>query len=136
MVGVFSGIKATRRQLLAGRALELELLAVSTSQLVLQRVEGQVARNGEGGDDLGGGDEGMGSRVAVIPLGEVPVVGGDDGVLDTLLHVLTLPLADARTASIAQHDATELGERIHLTISGGGGTNLFFGMSFILCVEK
>jgi len=134
LVGVFSGIKATRRQLLAGRALELELLAVSTSQLVLQRVEGQVARNGEGGDDLGGGDEGMGSRVAVIPLGEVPVVGGDDGVLDTLLHVLTLPLSDARTAGIAQHDATEFGEYIHLAISGGGGTNLIAYLLLLLCV--
>ena len=45
----------------------------------------------------------MGGWVGVVSAREVPVVGGDDCVLLSFLHVLSVPLPDARPARIGQH---------------------------------
>lgn len=76
--GILSRVIATRRKLVAGGILELEGLAISASEGVGQGVEGQVASESHGGDDVRGSDEGVGGRVGVVTASEVTVVGGDD----------------------------------------------------------
>ncbi len=75
-----TGVKALGWELIASRGLELDLLAISTHQSVLFGVEGQVARNGVGCDQLGGRDKCVGGWVAVIACSKVAVVGCNDGV--------------------------------------------------------
>lgn len=58
-------------------------------------VEGEGASVGEGGSELGRGDEGMGGGVAVLATDEVAIEGRDDGVLLAVFEVATLPLPDA-----------------------------------------
>ena len=48
----------------------------------------------------------MSLRVGVVPSSEVPVVAGDDGVLLSLLDVLSVPLTNARPTGIRQHQAS------------------------------
>lgn len=47
-------------------------------------------------------------RVGVISPGKVSIVAGDDGVLLSLLYVLSVPLSDAGTAGVGQHQPTYL----------------------------
>jgi hypothetical protein len=56
----------------------------------------------------------VGSRVGVVAAREVAVVGGNDRVLLALLDVLSVPLADARTARVGQDDASEVFEDLGL----------------------
>lgn len=60
----------------------------------------------------------MSGRVSVITSSEVTVVRVHDGVLLSLLHVFAVPLADARAASVGQHGASELSERLSLECNG------------------
>ena len=46
--------------------------------------------------------------VGVVPAGEVAVVAGDDGVSLSLLHILSVPLPDARATGIGQHQRPNL----------------------------
>ena len=46
------------------------------------------------------------------------------GVGLALLDVLPVPLANARTASVGENDATNIFESLDLTITFNGGTNL------------
>ena len=73
-------VKALGWQLIAFGRLQEDLLAVRAHQRVLLGVEAQVARDGEGRHQLGGGDKGVRCRVAVVAGRKVAVVGGDDGV--------------------------------------------------------
>ncbi len=68
--------------------LELEFGAIGGGELVGDWVESKVTGEDKGGDHLGGGHEAVGSGVTIVTTGEVTVVGGDDGVLLTLLLVL------------------------------------------------
>ena len=61
--------------------------------------------------------------VAVVALGEVPVVRGDDGVLLPLL-LRTVPLPDARTARVGEHRCAGLLERGRETVAGDRGAYL------------
>ena len=54
--------------------------------------------------------------VSIISSSEVPVVAGDDGVLLSLLDVLSAPLTNARTASIRQDQTTNVLQRLILYI--------------------
>ncbi|KAH3681124.1 hypothetical protein WICPIJ_007899 [Wickerhamomyces pijperi] len=56
---------------------------------------------------------------------EVSVVGGDNGVLVTLLDVLSVPLTDTWTTGVGQDNTTEFFEGLQLTVSGNGGSDLF-----------
>ena len=48
----------------------------------------------------------MSLRVGVVPSCEVPVVAGDDGVLLSLLDVLSVPLTNAWPTGISQHQTS------------------------------
>jgi len=124
LVGVTAGVVAASRKSIALRRREHELLAIGTNELVLERVEGELAGNGHGNDDIRRGNKSVGSRVAIVTTGEVAVVGRDNGVDLALLDVLTIPLADARTASVGQNDTTELLEGLELAVALNGGTDL------------
>lgn len=73
-------VKALARKLVPVGCVQLDLLAISTHQSVLLRVEGQVTSNGKGGDQLRGCHKGVCGRVAIVTRSKVAVVRGDDGV--------------------------------------------------------
>ena len=104
---LFTGIEAVGRQLLARSDGEADLLAGIVGERVVGRVEVEATGNGQGHHRLGRGDEGMRGRIAVVALREVPVVAGDDGVRNAVLHVLAVPLANAGPAGVGQHLGAE-----------------------------
>lgn len=57
----------------------------------------------------------MGGRVGVVTAGEVPVVGGDDGVLLSFLDVLTVPLTDAWATGVGQNCAAKSTQSLSLS---------------------
>mmetsp|Transcript_24095 Transcript_24095/g.75512 ORF Transcript_24095/g.75512 Transcript_24095/m.75512 type:complete len:373 (-) Transcript_24095:1175-2293(-) len=122
--GVHAGVEALLRELIAKGGVEHNLLAVGAHEGVLLGVEGEVARDGEGGHDLGGGDEAVRGRVAVVARGEVAVERGDDGVGGALGHVVAAPLADAGAARVGHHGAAGLLEDRELAVAGDGGADL------------
>ena len=67
----------------------------------------------------------MRGGIAVVALREVPVVTSDDGIRDAILHVLTIPLPDARTAGVGQHPGTEGLEVGQQPVAFDGGPDLF-----------
>ena len=67
-------VKALARKLVPIGCIQLDLLAISTHQSVLLRVEGQVTSNGKGGDQLRGCDKGVCGRVAIVTRSKVTVV--------------------------------------------------------------
>ena len=69
---------------------------------VCHGVEIQSPGQGEGHSHLRTGHEAVGGGVGVVTTGEVPVVARHDGVLLSLLHVLSVPLTDARTTSVSE----------------------------------
>lgn len=56
----------------------------------------------------------MGGWVGIITSNEVTVVGGDNSVLVSFLHILTVPLANAGSTSICQNCPTKLSEGLSL----------------------
>ena len=76
--GVLARIVSTRRELIARRVREFELLSIRACEGVCKRVEGEGTSECEGGDDVGRGDKGVCSGVSVVTASEVTVVGGDD----------------------------------------------------------
>eukprot|EP00053_Salpingoeca_punica_P020385 m.211399 g.211399 ORF g.211399 m.211399 type:complete len:843 (+) comp18318_c0_seq1:197-2725(+) len=124
LVRVHAAVKALGGQLCASRVGKLELLAVGAGQRVLLGVEVQAASSDKGGDELRGGDKGVRLRVAVVAAGEVAVVRGDDAVLDTLLHVLAIPLADAGAAGVGEHNTAKLVKGRGQAVALNGGADL------------
>jgi hypothetical protein len=124
LVGVLTSVVAARRELLAGGVGELELLAVGALERVRNGVEGEGSTEDHGGNEVRGSDEGVGSRVGVVATGEVTVVGGNDRVGGALGDVLAVPLTDAGSASVGEDDTADLLERLHLAVTGDGGTDL------------
>jgi hypothetical protein len=76
--GVNSRIIALWWQFGARRSREFKWLAIGTNKSIGEGIEGQVAREGKCGHDIGRGNKGVGSRVGVIPSGKVTVVRGYD----------------------------------------------------------
>ena len=76
--GVLSGVVTLGRELKAVGVVEIELLAVRASELVSEGVEAEVAGKRECSDNVGGGDEGVGSGVGIVATSEVAVVRSDD----------------------------------------------------------
>ena len=66
----------------------------------------------------------MGRGVAVVALGEVPVVAGDYGVGDPVVEVLTVPLADTGPISVGQHLGAQRLEVGQQAVSLDGGPDL------------
>ena len=75
---VLSGVVATRGEFVASGVVKLEGLAISAGEGVRERVESEVASESHGGDDFGGSDESVGSRVSIVTASEVTVVRGND----------------------------------------------------------
>lgn len=124
LVGVVTGVVATSGETITRGGLEEELVAILILELVGQGVEVQGTGDGESDDEVRGGDEGVSGRVAVVSPGEVTVVRRDDRVGLALLDVLTIPLTNARTASVGENHTTELLEGLELTIALNGSANL------------
>jgi len=126
LVGVTSGVVSTLGQIrtVSGRSKE-ELLSILALKGVGQRVEVQGTGNGEGSNQIGGGDKSVGSGVGVVAASEVAVVRRDDGIGLTFLDVLTVPLSNTGSASVGQDDTTELLEGGELTITLDSSTYLF-----------
>ena len=59
-------------------------------------------------------DKAVSGGVGVVTGSEVAVVRGDDRVLFALLHVLTIPLTDARSAGVGQNGSSELAQCLHV----------------------
>ncbi len=95
--------EAVPRQLLALGRSEPEGGAVGGFQRILDRIELEGPREGQGCHDLRTGQKRERRGAAVVPTGEVPVERADDGVGLVLPHVSPLPLADARAARVSQH---------------------------------
>lgn len=124
LVGVTTRVVALGGEALTSGGLELELLAILVLQSVREGVELEGTSNGHGNDKVGRGDESVGGRVGVVTASEVTVVGRDDRVGLTLLHVLTVPLPNARTAGVGENDTTELLQGLELTVTLDGSANL------------
>lgn len=124
LVGVTAGVVALSGETLAGGRLELELLAILVLQGIGERVELEGTGNSHGNNKVGGGDEGVSGGVGVVTASEVTVVGGDDGVGLALLDILTVPLSNARTASVGKDDTTVLLEGLQLTVTLDSSANL------------
>ncbi len=76
--GILTGVVSLRREFVPGGLGELEWLPSGILEGVGQGVEGQVTSKGHGGDDIGGGDEGVRGGVSVISASEVSVVRCND----------------------------------------------------------
>lgn len=124
LVGVTASIVAAAGKTVTGGSLELELLAVLVLEGVGEGVEVESTGNGHGDDQIGRRNERVGGGVGVVTASEVTVVRGDDRVGLTLLHVLAVPLTNARSAGVGEDDTAELLEGLELTITGDGGANL------------
>lgn len=124
LVSIVTGVVATLGKTLAGGRREHELVAVLVLELIGEGVEVKRASNGQGDDHVGRGDERVSGGVTVVSASEVSVEGRDDGVGSTLLDVLSVPLTDARTASVGHDNTAELLKGLELTIAGNGSANL------------
>ena len=124
LVGVTAGVVALRGETVTAGGGEEELVAVLVLHLVGEGVELEATSNAHGDDQVGRSDEGVGGGVGVVTAREVTVVGRDDGVGLTLLHVLTVPLTDAGTAGVGEDDTAELLQGLQLTITLDGGADL------------
>lgn len=111
---------------LTNRRSKEPFLTVSADELVLARVEGETTAEGKSSHDCRRADEGVGLLVTISTGNEVTIVGVEDGVLEARLgvNVSTLPLADARTASVGKNNTTDSTEDISDTVTLDGSTDL------------
>ncbi len=105
------------RQFFALRRLELEFLPVGALELLVDRIEAQLAGDRIGGHDFRTGQEGEGFVDAVVAAGEIPVEGADDRIRLALHAVGALPLADAGAAGVRQHRAAQLLEGLQESVA-------------------
>lgn len=124
LVGVTASIVAASGQAVTGGSLELELLAILALKGVGDGVEVESTSNGHGDDQVGRGNERVSGGVGVVTASEVTVVGRDDGVGLTLLHVLAVPLTNARPTGVGKDDTAVLLEGLELTVTLDGSANL------------
>lgn len=124
LVGLVTRVVAAARETFTRGSLEEEFLAVLVLEGVSERVELKGTGDGHGNDKVRRGDESVGGRVGVVTASEVTVVGRDDRVGFALLDVSTVPLANARTASVGENDTTEFLQSLQLAITLDGGTDL------------
>ena len=101
---------------------QADLFAGLVGQGVGLRVKVNSARKGQSNHGLGRRHEGQRGGIAVVALGEVAVVAGDDqvgGAFDAV-SVISLPLADARSAGIGKHDAADCFEWLEHAVALDG----------------
>lgn len=98
------------------RIFQEKFLSILALEFVGDRIEVKSTGDREGSDEFGAGDESMRRGVGVVSPREVTVVRGDDRVLVSFLDVLTIPLTDARPASVSQHGASEVSKSLRLNL--------------------
>jgi len=120
------GVLVALRKRTANRSLKKVLGAVRSLELVLARIESKAAAESKSSHDRRAADEGVGLLVAISTGNEVAVVGVEDGVLEAAggVNVLTLPLTDARTASIGKDNTTDAAEDVGNAVALDGRTDL------------
>jgi hypothetical protein len=124
LVSVLARVVASGRETVTSGRRKLELLAVLVLQGIGKGVEVEGSGDGHGDNQIGRGDERVSSGVTVVSAGEVTVVRRDDRVGLTLLDITSVPLTNARTASVGKDDTAELLEGLELTVTLNGGTDL------------
>jgi hypothetical protein len=124
LVSVLARVVASGRETVTSGRSKLELLAVLVLQGIGKRVEVEGSGDGHGDNQIGRGDERVSGGVTVVSAGEVTVVRRDDRVGLTLLYITSVPLTNARTASVGKDDTAELLEGLELTVTLNGGTDL------------
>ncbi len=125
LVGVLTSVEALGGEGIGVGRSELHLLiAVSDGDGVRDGIELESTGEGESGGHLRGADEGVGEVVAVVTTSEVTVVRGNNCVLHTLGDVLTVPLTNARAASVGENGGTSILEGLLDAITGNGSANL------------
>jgi len=126
LIHVLTSSIATSRKSRAHRRSQEPLLAVSADELVLARIEGEAATESKSSHDCRRADEGVSLLVAISTSNKVAVVSVQDGVLGARLgvNVGTLPLADARTASIGKNNTTDSAEDVSDAVTLDGGADL------------
>lgn len=67
----------------------------------------------------------MSGGVIIVMVGEVMVVGRDDGVGFVFFYVLVILLINVGVVSVGKNDIIEFFEGLELVIMGNGGVNLF-----------
>ena len=125
LVRLLTSVESARGELVSEGVAQHELLAVGTDQFRSARIEIQGSGQGQRSRQFGGGDEAVSGGVGVVTGREVAVVRRDDRVLLALLHVLTVPLTDAGTASVGQNGSAELAQRRSDAVAFDGGADLF-----------
>ena len=126
-------------EFIANGGIKLDGFAVFVDQGVGFGVEGEIAGEGEGGRQFGGGDKGVGFGIAVIALGEVAVEGGDNRIGFVVAVAVAHPLPDAGAAGVGHDntaDAFEVSDEA-IAFDGladlfGAGGNEVFGFGFEL----
>lgn len=124
-VRVFTGIKALGRQSLTCRYIEFEFLAIRALEGIGHGIKVECSSKDHGGNEIGGSDKGMGSRVGIVTSSKVSVVGRDDGILFALFDVMAVPLADTGSTGIGKDHPASLLERGELTVSCDCRADLF-----------
>ncbi|KAH3659493.1 hypothetical protein OGATHE_005538 [Ogataea polymorpha] len=124
LVGVFTRVVSLWWKTNTNRWLQHELISVSVLQLIGQWVESQITSNGVGDNHLWRSNKSVGSWVTIVSRGEVSVEGRHNGVLVTLLDVLSVPLTNTWTTGVCQHLTTKVVEDLQLTVSCNGGSDL------------
>lgn len=76
--GILSGVVSPDGERVSRWGAEFELLASGCGKRVGEGVERERTGKGEGGDEIGRGDKGVGGRVGVVTSSEVTVVRSDD----------------------------------------------------------
>lgn len=83
-------------------------------QCVIARIKVQFASKSHGCNEFWRSNKCMGCRIGIIAANKVTVVWGDDSILLSFLHVLTVPLANAGATGIGQHSPTKLTQSLGL----------------------
>lgn len=122
--GILTRVITSGRELKSGGWRKLERSTGGCWQRVSERIEREGATERESRDKIGRGNKCVRCRVGVIAAGKVAVVGGDDRVGFTLLHVLAIPLTDKGTAGVGKDDTTSFLKCTDLTIALNGSTDL------------
>mmetsp|Transcript_9808 Transcript_9808/g.26682 ORF Transcript_9808/g.26682 Transcript_9808/m.26682 type:complete len:346 (-) Transcript_9808:1065-2102(-) len=108
LVGLLAGIIPLGWEVEALRSLETDLASVGANERVLLRVEGEVAGDGHGRDNLRRRHKRVRGRVGIVTCRKVPVERRHNRIGLSLGHLGTLPLADAWPTRIRQDGSSDI----------------------------
>src|SRR5690606_16181550 len=106
------------------RFVEHYFFTVVVYQFIGKRVESKVTCDSESCYNFRRCYESMGGSQAVIPFGEVPVEGSDDGVFPVWIINMPCPFPDTRPAGICQYQPANFHEDVQKTVFFNSVTHL------------